>query len=76
MAIYTYDDMRFVLKRLGFNKIRSQKHETWERIMDVGIVLQVRLSHKGKRDIPKGTFNEMLKQAGIDEKMFRDLLKK
>ncbi|GJQ50420.1 hypothetical protein KsCSTR_45600 [Candidatus Kuenenia stuttgartiensis] len=76
MAIYTYDDMRFVLKRLGFNKIRSQKHETWERITDAGTVLQVRLSHKGKRDISKGTFNEMLKQAGIDKKMFRDLLKK
>lgn len=74
--MYTYDDMRFVLKRLGFVKIRSRKHETWEKIIDDRIVLQVRLSHKGKRDIPKGTFNEMLRQAGIDKKNFRDLLKK
>lgn len=76
MAIYTYHDMRFVLKRLGFSKIRNQKHETWEKILDDGTVLQVRLSHKGKRDIPKGTFNEMLRQAGTDEKNFKELLKK
>ncbi len=74
MAIYTYDDLRFVLKRLGFSKIRSRKHETWEKIMDDRTVLQVRLSHKGKRDIPKGTFNEMLRQAGIDKRNFRNLL--
>ncbi len=75
MAMYTYNDMRFVLKKLGFIKIRSQKHETWEKIVDNENVLQVRLSHKGKRDIPKGTFSDMLKQAGIDKIMFRDLLK-
>ena len=42
--------------------------------MDDRTVLQVRLSHKGKRDIPKGTFNEMLRQAGIDKRNFRNLL--
>lgn len=76
MAIYTYDNMRSVLKRLGFSKPRSRKHETWEKILDNDTVLQVRPSHKGKRDIPKGTFNEMLRQAGIDEKTFKELLKK
>jgi len=68
MAIYTYDDIRYVLKNLDFNKVRSRKHETWEKILEDGTILQVRLSHKGKRDIPKGTFKEMLRQAGIDEK--------
>jgi predicted RNA binding protein YcfA (HicA-like mRNA interferase family) len=74
MAIYTYDDMRYVLKNLDFSKVRSKKHETWEKILEDGIILQVRISHKGKRDIPKGTFKEMLRQAGIDEKTFRALL--
>ncbi len=74
MAIYTYDDMRYVLKNLDFSKVRSKKHETWEKILEDGIILQVRISHKGKRDIPKGTFKEMLRQAGIDEKTFRELL--
>jgi predicted RNA binding protein YcfA (HicA-like mRNA interferase family) len=73
MAIYTYDDMRYVLKNLDFSKVRSKKHETWEKILEDGIILQVRISHKGKRDIPKGTFKEMLRQAGIDEKTFREL---
>ncbi len=74
MAIYTYDDMRYVLKNLDFSKVRSKKHETWEKILEDGIILQVMISHKGKRDIPKGTFKEMLRQAGIDEKTFRELL--
>ncbi len=73
MAIYTYDDIRYVLKNLDFSKVRSKKHETWEKILEDGIILQVRISYKGKRDIPKGTFKEML-QAGIDEKTFRELL--
>ena len=76
MAIYTYDDMRYVLKRLDFSKVRSRKHETWEKILKDGTILQVRLSHKGKRDIPKGTFKEMLRQAGIGEQTFRDLLRR
>ena len=38
--------------------------------MENGAVLQVRISHKVKRDIPRGTFYEMLRQAGIDEETF------
>jgi len=76
MAIYTYDDMRYVLKRLDFSKVRSRKHETWEKILEDGTILQVRLSHKGKRDIPKGTFKEIPRQAGIGEQTFRDLLRR
>jgi len=76
MAIYTYDDMRYVLRELGFEIIRSRKHETWQRVLQNGAVLQVRISHKGKRDIPRGTFHEMLRQAGIDERIFRAVLRK
>ena len=76
MAIYTYRDMRYVLRKLGFRIIRSRKHETWERILENSAVLQVRLSHKGKRNIPRGTFYEMLRQTGIDEKIFRTILGK
>ena len=76
MAIYTYNDMRYVLRKLGFELIRSRKHETWERILEKGIVLQVRISHKGKRDLPRGTFHEMLRQAGIDENEFKKALGK
>ncbi|MEW6095802.1 MAG: hypothetical protein AB1567_04655 [bacterium] len=51
MAIYSYDQMRYVLKKLRFQKIRDKKHETWEKDLENGVILQVRLSHKGKRDI-------------------------
>lgn len=74
MAIYSYNDMRYVLKKLGFTLIRIRKHETWENILDNGVILQVRLSHKGKRDIPKGTFHELLRQAGLNEELFREIL--
>ncbi|MFH1962378.1 MAG: type II toxin-antitoxin system HicA family toxin [bacterium] len=76
MAIYTYDQMRKVLKGLGFEKIREKKHETWEKILKNKVVLQVRLSHKGKRDIPKSIFYEMLRQAGINEVAFKEVLGK
>ena len=45
-------------------------------ILHNGSILQVRISHKGKRDIPKGTFYEMLRQAGIDDSTFRKMLGK
>jgi predicted RNA binding protein YcfA (HicA-like mRNA interferase family) len=73
MAVYSYDDMRYVLRKVGFKIVRSRKHETWERVLENGTILQVRISHKGKRDIPRGTFHEMLRQAGIDEKTFREI---
>ncbi len=76
MGMYSYDEMRYVLGRLGFELIRSRKHETWEEIAENKAVLQVRLSHKDKRDIPKGTFHEMIRQAGIDEDTFRKILRK
>jgi len=45
-----------------------------EKILENGTILQVRLSHKGKRDIPKGTFKEILRQAGINEELFKEIL--
>jgi len=75
MAIYTYNDVRYVLNKLGFIKVRTRKHETWEMILEDGTILQVRLSHKGKRDIPKGTFKEILRQAGINEELFEKIIK-
>jgi len=53
---------------------RERKHETWEKILETGEILQVRVSHKGHRDIPKGTFHEILRQMGIDEDDFRKLI--
>ncbi|MGB9683074.1 MAG: type II toxin-antitoxin system HicA family toxin [bacterium] len=76
MATYNYDDVRYVLNKLGFVRIRSRKHETWEKILEDGTILQVRLSHKGKRDIPKGTLKEILRQAGINEELFKKILEK
>jgi predicted RNA binding protein YcfA (HicA-like mRNA interferase family) len=65
LATCTYDEFRRRLRRLGFVLVRSRKHETWERTAPDGAILQVRLRHKGKREIPAGTFSEMLRQAGV-----------
>jgi hypothetical protein len=75
MPTYTYDDIRYVLRKLNFEMIRSRNHETWRKVLENNVILQVIISHKGKRDIPRGTFYEMLRQAGIDEKAFRLILK-
>ena len=74
MAAYTYDQVRRALRHLEFRLVRSRKHETWERVAPNGTILQVRLSHKGSRTIPPGTFGEILRQAGITRDQFRDLI--
>lgn len=74
MGTYSYDQLRRALRRAGFQLVRSRKHETWEKTLDTGEILQVRLSHKGHRDIPRGTFYEILRQMGIDEDDFRTLV--
>lgn len=71
---YTFRQFRKVLRRLGFSRIRSRKHETWRKVLPGGTILQVRISHRHKRDIPKWLFYEMLRQAGIDEETFREQL--
>ncbi len=74
MAVYTYRQVRSVLRKLGFKLVRSRKHETWEKVLEDGSVLQVRLSHRGGRDVPPGTFAEMLRQMGISRETFEGLV--
>ena len=76
MAPYSFDEFRRVLRRLGFTQVRGRKHETWRKVLPDGTVLQVRVSHKHGEDIPTWLFYEMLRQAGIDEPTFREVLRK
>ena len=59
----TYDDFRNALKRIDFKLVRSKKHETWQKVLPDGTILQVRLSHQHAKDIPKASFHKMLKQT-------------
>ena len=70
----TYDEFRAVLKRLDFRLVRSKKHETWQKILSDGIILQVRLSHQHGKDIPKALFHKMLKESSLTEEDFKKLL--
>ncbi|RKY89260.1 hypothetical protein DRQ15_09180 [candidate division KSB1 bacterium] len=74
MAIYTYDQFRKVLKILGFECIRSKKHETWHKLAEDGTVHYVRISHKGGKGIPKWLFAKMIKQTGITQEEFKEIL--
>ncbi len=74
MASFTYDQFRFVLKKLHFEKIRSKKHETWRKILPNDAILRVRISHKHGRDIPQWLFHEMLRQTDIDKDTFIKIL--
>ena len=65
MAVYSYDDFRKVLRRLGFQIIRSKKHEIWYRHTETAD-FKVAVSHKRGEDIPRWVFHKMLKQAGIE----------
>ena len=65
MAVYSYNDFRKVLRKLGFQKISSKKHEVWYLYTETAD-FKVAVSHKRGEDIPRWLFYEMLKQAGIE----------
>ena len=76
MAVYTYKDFRKVLRKIGFQRARVRKHETWIKKEPGEPLKIVRVKHQQKKDIPKPLFNEMLKQAGIEnEEEFQRILR-
>lgn len=64
-----------VLQRAGFRLVRSKKHETWEKTLAAGEILQVRLSHQMGRDIPTQLFHAMLRQGRLTQAEFFALLR-
>jgi hypothetical protein len=75
MPTATYREFRTVLQRNGFRLTRSRKHETWEKTLPSGEILQVRLSHQLGRDIPVPLFHLMLRQARLSQAEFFALLR-
>jgi predicted RNA binding protein YcfA (HicA-like mRNA interferase family) len=74
MPTATYREFRAVLQRSGFQLVRRKKHETWEKTLPSGEILQVRLSHQMGRDIPTHLFHLMLRQARLSQAEFFALL--
>lgn len=75
MPATTYREFRVVLQHAGFRLGRSKKHETWEKTLSTGEILQVRLSHQMSRDIPTPLFHAMLRQARLGQAEFFALLR-
>ena len=75
MPTATYGGFRVVLRRSGFQLVRSKKHETWETTLPTGDILQVRLSHQQGRDVPTRLFHQMLHQAQLTQAEFFALLR-
>jgi hypothetical protein len=75
MATATYREFRVVIQRAGFRRVRSRKHETWEKTLPTEEILLVRLSHQMARDIPTPLFHQMLKQARLTQAEFLALLR-
>jgi len=69
----TYNDFRTVSKRLDFKLVRSKKHETWQKILPDGTILQTKVSHQHGKDIPKVLFYKMLKQIQVTEEDYKRL---
>jgi len=75
MPTATYREFRVVLQRSGFRLARSKKHETWEKTLPTGEILQVRLSHQMGRDVPTPLFHAMLRQARLTREEFFTLVR-
>ena len=57
---YSKRELLKIIKKLGYQKSREGKHEIWEKLGFKSIPVP---RHKG--DIPKGTVEKMLKDAGV-----------
>ncbi len=75
MAAYTYDQFRKVIKRLGFFKARSRKHETWLLLDATRPYRKVTVKHQQGKTIPEGLFRNMLAQAGLTQDEFDQVLR-
>ena len=75
MPTVTYREFRLVLQRAGFRLVRSRKHETWEKTLPTGEILQVCLSHQMGRDIPTPLFHAMLRQVRLSQAELLALLR-
>lgn len=75
MPTATYREFRVVLQRSGFRLVRSKKHETWEKTLDTGDILQGRLIHQMRRDLPTPLFHLMLRQARLTQAEFVAVLR-
>jgi predicted RNA binding protein YcfA (HicA-like mRNA interferase family) len=75
VTVYSFNDFRKVLKKAGFSLVRRKKHETWQKVLSDGTVLQVRISFKFHQDIYPALFSKMLKQAGLSKQEFESYLK-
>ena len=71
----TYREFRQVLRKAGFQLVRSKMHELWQRVDPDGTVRNVLVKHQHGRDIPKGLLSEMLRQAGLSRDEFERLRK-
>ena len=75
MSAFTYNDFRKVLEKTNFELVRSKKNETWQKILEDGTILQIRVSFKFNQDIYPALFSQMLKQAGVTKNEFEIYLK-
>jgi len=67
----TYKDFRIALETMGFELVRSKKHETWQKVLTDGTILQVRVSHQKHRDIPKALFHKCSGKQLLPKKNFK-----
>src|SRR6266511_5748230 len=69
MASFTYDDFRTVLKQAGFEKLRSEKHETWRKILPLGKIFR-QVSCFSDRSFSKpACFRTVRKSSYVNEAM-------
>ncbi len=71
----TYREFREVLRKAGFQLVRSRKHEMWRRIEPDGTERNVPVSHQHGKDVPNWLLAKMLREAGLSREEFERLRK-
>ncbi len=75
LLIYSSDEIVNVLLRCGFEIDRTKgSHQTLKRPRQDEKGTDVVVVPIGKREIPRGTFKSILRQANLDVEEFQELL--
>lgn len=73
----SYKDWLKVLKNDGFEIEHGGNHDKGIKVdAQTGKIYRVTIKRQGSKEVPKGLHSEMLRQAGLTQKDFEELLKR
>lgn len=69
---YSFNQLRAVLRRLGYEMRQGAKHEVWLKV-EPNRIRRVMLSRKGSEEVSPNLTSRILKQMGMTRDQLEDI---